>query len=133
MKINIRIKLSGLWTTLMVLYVYCDLYSFHRTDYINEIITGKIGPFDVSQGILAAFGALMIIPILMIPVNLFLKQKATKCANSIVGVLYTLVNLGNLVGETWAYYWMYGLIETAVTVIIVIIAITWKKGEDENA
>lgn len=39
--------------------------------YINEIIAGKIGPFDVFQAVLVVFSGLMIIPILMIPACLF--------------------------------------------------------------
>ena len=132
MKINTNFKLMGLWITLMLLYIYCDIYSFHRTGYVNEMIAGKIGPFEVSQGILAAFGALMIIPALMIPVCLFLKTKINRWVNIVVGALYTLVNIGNLAGETWVYYWIYGLIETAITVIVIITAIKWKKEETEK-
>jgi hypothetical protein len=67
LKVSVRIKLAGLWITLMLLYIYCDIYSFYRTGYVNEMIMGMIGPFEVSQGILVAFGALMAIPVLMIP------------------------------------------------------------------
>ena len=122
----------GLWITLMLLYIYCDIYSFHRTGYIEEMIANKIGPFEVSQGLLAAFGVLMIIPVLMIPVCLFLKTKINKWLNIVVGILYTLVNIGNLIGETWIYYWIYGLIETAITIIIIITAFKWKKEEMNN-
>ena len=132
MKVNIQIKLMGLWITLMLLYIYCDIYSFHRTGYIEEMMANKIGPFDVSQGLLAAFGVLMIIPALMVPVCLFLKPKINKWLNIVVGILYTLVNIGNLIGETWAYYWIYGLIETAITIIIIITAFKWKKEEMKN-
>ena len=131
MNINTRFKLMGLWITLMLLYIYCDIYSFHRTGYIDEMIAGKIGPFEVSQGLLAAFGALMIIPALMILVCLFFNLKINKWFNIVIGALYTLVNIGNLVGETWAYYWIYGLIEAAITVIIIITAVKWKKEEKD--
>jgi len=132
MKINTKIKLMGLWITLMLLYIYCDIYSFHRTGYIEEMIANKIGPFEVSQGLLAAFGVLMILPVLMIPICLFLNPQITKWLNIIVGVLYTLVNIGNLISETWLYYWIYGLIEAAITIIIIITAIKWKNEETMN-
>ncbi len=126
-KVNTRIILIGLWVTLMLLYIYCDIYSFHRTGYIDEMIAGRIGPFAASQGLLAAFGVLMIIPILMIPACLFLKAGTTKSINVVVGILYTLVNLGNLVGETWAYYWIFGILEIAVTIGIIAAAIKWPE------
>jgi hypothetical protein len=120
-------KLTGLWTALMLLYVYCDIYSFHRPGYVSEMIAGMIGPFKVSQGILAAFGVLMALPALMIPACLLLKAKAARWLNIIVGVLYLLVNVGNLVGETWVYYRIYGFLEIAMTIIIVIVASKWAK------
>lgn len=126
-KVNTRIKLAGLWTTMILLYIYCDIYSFHRPGYINEMIAGIMGPFEVSQGILAVFGILMAVPALMIPACLFLKTRITKWVNILVAVLYTLVNIGNLVGEAWAYYWIYGILEIAVTVFIIIVALKWPK------
>ncbi len=130
-KVNTRVILMGFWVTLMLLYVYCDIYSFHRIGYIDEMIAGRIGPFAVSQGLLAAFGVLMIIPILMIPACLFLKVETNRWANIVVGILYTLVNLGNLVGETWAYYWIFGILETAVTIGIIAAAIKWPEEEHQ--
>ena len=131
--VNLRVRLAGLWTALMLLYVYCDIYSFHRTGYINEMLDGMIGPFRVSQGVLAAFGVLMAVPALMVPACLLLKAKAAKWANVVVGALYALVNAGNLVGETWAYYWIYGVLELAVTAGIVIAASRWAKEGIGNA
>ena len=126
-KIPTAIKLAGLWTTLMLLYIYCDIYATFRTGFLEEAMAGKMGPFEVSQLSLALAGALMIIPALMITANLFLKQKAAKWANIIIGGLYTLINIGNLMGETWAYYWLYGLCEIFITVVIIIVAIKWKR------
>jgi hypothetical protein len=131
-KVSVRVKLAGLWIALMLLYIYCDIYSFHRTGYINEIIAGRIGFFEVSQGILAAFGALMAIPALMIPACLFLKTRAVRCVNIVIGILYLLVNIGNLAGEAWAYYWIYGVLEIGVTVGVIIVAAKWRKESAEN-
>ena len=129
--VNTRIKLIGLWVTLMLLYIYCDIYSFHRPGYINEMLAGMIGPFEVSQGLLAAFGVLLALPALMIPACLFLKARVNKWVNIIVAILYTLVNLGNLAGETWVYYWIYGILEIAVTVSIILIAAKWEKEQKQ--
>ena len=129
-KINKRIKLAGLWTTLLLLYIYCDIYSFHRIGYVEEMMAGKIGPFDVTQATLAIFGLLMIIPALMVAAGLLLKAGLAKWLNIIVGVLYTFVNLGNLVGETWVYYWIFGVIEIIVTAGIIIMAASWRTKEE---
>ena len=126
-KISTAIKLAGLWTTLMLLYIYCDIYATFRTGFLEEAMAGKMGSFEVSQLSLALAGALMIIPALMITANLFLKQKAAKWANIIISGLYTLVNIGNLMSEAWTYYWLYGLCEIFVTAMIIIVATKWKE------
>ena len=77
-----RVKIMGFWVTLMILYIYCDIFSFHRIDYIETMTANMMGPFKVTQATLAAFGALMIIPALMIPACLFLKEKAVKWAST---------------------------------------------------
>jgi hypothetical protein len=130
---NTRIKRMGLWTTLMLLYIYCDIYSTFRTGYLQEAMAGKMGPFEVSQTTLAIFGALTIPTALMVAVSLFAKAGVVKRASIIVGVAYTVVNISNLIGETWVYYWIYGTLELAITVFIIIVAARWPKEENNNA
>jgi len=130
---NIRIKLAGLWITLMLFYIYCDIYSMFRTGHLEEAMSGKMGPFEVSQVTLAIFGVLMIIPALMVPACLFLKARITKWINIIIGGLYILVNIGNLIGETWVYYWIYGIFELMLTIFIIIVATKWSKKDNCNA
>lgn len=126
-KVNTRIKLASLWTTLMLLYIYCDIYSMFRTGHLEEIMAGKMGPFDISQGTLAVMGALLIPPALMITVTIFTRPGIAKWASVIAGVVYTFVNIGNLVGEPWVYYWIYGVLELVMTIIIIIVALRWPR------
>lgn len=39
-KINIKIKLSALWVTIMVLYIYNDLFSLFTPGAIDEMTAG---------------------------------------------------------------------------------------------
>ncbi|MFV0362432.1 MAG: DUF6326 family protein [Suipraeoptans sp.] len=128
-----RIKLAGLWVTLMLLYIYCDIYSFHRPDYISEIISGMLGPFKVTQEVLAIFGLLMIMPALMVPACLFLKNIAIKFLNIVIGIFYLCVNIGNLVGEGWVYYWIYGILEIILIIGIITLSLRWKDKKYENS
>jgi hypothetical protein len=126
-KFTTRTILIGLWITLMLLYIYCDIFSFFRPNHINEILEGKLGPFQINQISLIVSGILMAIPALMIMANLFIKLVAIKWINIIAGIVYTFVNIGNLIGETWGYYIMYGLIEILITVLIIIKSLKWQK------
>jgi len=132
-KANTRFKLAGLWTTLMLLYIYCDIYSTFRTGHLEEVIAGKMGPFEVSQATLAVMGSLMIPPALMVAFSLFAKARVVKWVGVIVAALYCLVNIGNLVGEAWVYYWLYGVLELAITLFIIIVATKWPKEEKSRA
>lgn len=126
---NTRLKITGLWITLMLLYIYCDIYSTFRTGHLEEVMAGKMGPFEVSQATLAILGSLMIPAALMVAVSLFAKARVVKWTNIIVCILYTFVNIGNLIGETWIYYWLYGSFELAITIFIAILAVKWSKGD----
>ena len=125
-KINTRTILIGLWIALMLLYIYCDILSFFRPNLLHEINDGFMGPFPVSQISLMVAGLMMALPALMIIANLFIKLVAIKWINFIAGIVYTLVNIGNMVGEKWAYYIMYGIIELILTVLIIIKSLKWK-------
>ena len=45
----------------------------------------------------------------------------------IIFAVYTLIGIGNIVGETWAYYLVYGSIEIGITVTICLYALRWPK------
>ncbi|MCK5197272.1 MAG: hypothetical protein KAR21_02920 [Spirochaetales bacterium] len=128
-KVNLKIKLSALWVTLMLCYIYADILSLFSPGAVEEIIAGKMGPFPVTQAALLSATILMIIPALMIFLSLILNPKANRWTNIIIGIVYTLVSIGNLVGETWIYYLVFGIIEIALTVLVVFYALKWPKQE----
>jgi Family of unknown function (DUF6326) len=127
--ISVKFKLSALWVALMFLYIYADHFSLFRTGQIEKMTSGQIGPFPVTQGSLLIFSILMIIPAVMVFLSLALKLKINCWVNIILGVLYTFVNVSNLIGESWAYYIAFGVIEIALTLLIVWNAWKWRNSE----
>jgi cbb3-type cytochrome oxidase subunit 3 len=128
-KIPVKMKLSALWAALMFLYIYADIFSLFRPGHIEEMVSGRMGPFPVTQGSLFIASLLMLIPAIMVFLSLVLRHKANRWANIILGVLYTAVNVGNLVGESWAYYILFGVVEIALTLLIVSHAWKWRNAE----
>ena len=128
-KVNIKMKLSALWVALMLLYIYCDIFSLYRPGQIEKMMEGLMGPFPVTQGSLLTASILMMIPAVMVFLSLTLKPKVNRWANIILGVLYTLVNISNLMGETWAYYIFFGVVELVLTFLIVWYAWKWRNPE----
>ena len=131
-KMSTKVKLTGLWTALMLLYIYADIFSFYRPGHIAAACAGFMGPLAVSQMTLAASGVLMLIPVLVMIAGLFWKAGPLRLLNMVFGVLYAAVGVGNLIGETWAYYLVYGVIEILIAILIAATAFKWpsnNKGE----
>ena len=126
-QINVKLKLAALWGALMFLYVYADILSLFRPGHIEEILAGKMGPFPVTQVGLLTAALLMAIPSVMVFLSLALTPKVNRWTNISFGLLYTLVNLSNLIGETWAYYLAIGIVEIVLTLLIIGYAWQWPK------
>ena len=122
---DVRAKLSALWIAMMLLYIYADILSLFRPGQLEEIMDGLMGPFPVTQGSLVVASLLMIIPAVMVFLSLTLKPGVNRWTNIALGVFYTLVNISNLIGESWAYYISFGVVEIVLTLLIVWYAWTW--------
>jgi hypothetical protein len=128
-KINVKLKLSALWVAMMLLYIYADILSLFRPGQVQEMIDGRMGPFPATQGALLTAAILMIIPAGMVFLSVGLKPVVNRWTNIILGILYTLVNISNLIGETWAYYLLFGIVEIAITLLIIWHAWNWPVQE----
>ncbi len=128
-KMPVKALLSALWAALMFLYIYADFFSLFRPGHIEEVMAGRMGPFPVTQASLLTAAILMLIPALMIFLSLALKPRVGRWVNIILGLLYTVVNISNLVGESWAFYLLFGIVEIALTLLIVWYAWRWRTVE----
>jgi Family of unknown function (DUF6326) len=130
--VSVKVKLAGLWTSLMLVYVYADILSLYRPGQIAEIESGKLGPFDVSQASLVFASLIVILPALMIALSLTLRASRNRRANLALGLLFTLVNVVNLLSESWVYYFLFGLLEIALTLTIVATAWNWPRRDSST-
>jgi hypothetical protein len=124
-KISQKMKLSSLWVVLMVLYIYCDFLSLYRPGQIEKINNGLMGFMEVNQFSLIIASLLMIIPTIMIFLSLVLNRKVNIIVNICVAIVYILINGSNMIGESWGYYFLFGVIEILTTILILIISIKW--------
>lgn len=126
-RVPTRLKLSALWTSVMFLYVYVDIFSLYTPGTIDGIRAGRVWEFDISQTWALSALALMTIPSLMISLTLTLRSSAARWTNLIVAGLLTVVSLGNLMGETWVFYWLGAALETALLVAVMGYAWRWQR------
>jgi hypothetical protein len=123
--LSVRLKLAAVWTALMFLFVYADLLSF-RPGELAEISVGNMGPVDVSQGLLLIAAVVVTIPALMIVVSAAAPFPLVRWLSLGVGVLYILVSVSNLIGESWAYYLLFGVLEIGLAGLVVAYSYRWR-------
>jgi hypothetical protein len=129
-KISVKMKLSALWITLMLLYIYADIFHLFMPGRITNIVNGQMGPFSVTQWSLFSATILMMIPAVMVFLSLTLKSKVNRWVNIILGALYTFVNISNVIGETWVFYISFVIAEIVLTCLIIGYAIKWRNLEE---
>jgi len=123
----VRLKLSALWVSVMLCYIYGDIFGFFRQDILSRIVSGKAGFIGTQRGLLAA-AIMMSIPSLMVFLSLVLKPNLNRWLNIILGILYTLIILATM-PHAWLYYLYLGVIEAVLTLLIAWVAWTWPKQE----
>jgi hypothetical protein len=130
-KINIKIKLSGLWVANMFLFIYVDYFGLYIPGVMEKIIEGEVAHtgIQITQVFLLAGITLMMIPSLMIFLSLTLPAKANRWTNIIVGILQIVVLVSALIGESWAYYIFATIVEVVLLLLIVWYAWKWPKQE----
>lgn len=126
-KINIKIKLSALWISVLILYAYGDIFGLFRPGFIEEIQAGRVFVFQINQVFLLGISVYIIIPSVMVFASLVLKPAVNRWANIVLGVFYTATVLLSTVGETWVYYILLSLAESALLLLIVWYAWRWPR------
>jgi hypothetical protein len=128
-RVNVKIKLAALWVTLLLLYIYVDIFGFYEPGVIENILAGKVWEFNITQAWALGALALMMIPILMVFLSIAVKAEVNRWLNIIAAVLYVAVGIGTMIGETWAYYIVGHVVGLVVLVIILWTALKWPRQE----
>lgn len=127
-KINVRLKLSALWTAVMFCYIYGDYFELYVPGKVGELLSGKNMIDSPLKLFVITF--ILAIPSLMIFLSLMLKPVLTKWLNIVIGIFFTLFTL--LVGissiSEWRIFYVFlSFLESIITLIIIWQAWTWEK------
>jgi ABC-type Na+ efflux pump permease subunit len=90
------------------------------------MLGGKAAVGAVSQGILLAMAAVMVILGLMPFLSLVLAPAAARWMNIVFGIIYTAIMFLAIRGS-WRFYIAYGVIEITLTLLIIWHAWRWPK------
>lgn len=124
--VNVRIKIAALWTSMLFVFAYVDLFSLYRPDFRAELETGEVGGFTINQAFLLGTTVYVVIPSLMVFLALVLRPRVSRIVNIALGIIYALTIIVGAIGE-WGYYILGSAIEVALLAAIVYYAWTWPK------
>ena len=124
--VNVRVKISALWTSMLFVFAYVDLFSLYRRDFRADLEAGEIGGFTINHTFLLGTTVYVVIPSLMVFVALVLRPGVNRIANIALGVVYALTIVAGAIGE-WSYYIFGSAVEVGLLAAIVYYACTWPK------
>jgi hypothetical protein len=126
-KVNVKIKLSGLWASLMFCYIYGDYFELHKPGTLRSMLEGRMGPLGATtQGVLLGTAVMMAIPSVMVFLSLVLRPSVNRWVNIVLGVIYTIIMLITMPGA-WVFYIFLGIVEMVLTLLIVWYAWRWPR------
>jgi len=130
-KINVRLKLSALWTSVTLCYLYGDYFEL----YVPRKVEGLLNGDNLLDNPVKLFLAsvLLVIPALMVFLSINLKASLSKILNIIFGLFFTAVMI--IVGATsissWRIFYVFlAVVEVFITSLIVWHAWNWQKREN---
>ena len=130
-KINVKVKLALLWTSLMFLYIYADYFELMTPGKLESMMQLKTPMGPTSPDLLIIFALLLIVPALMIALSIFLSPPVNKWTNLVMAVIYagiSILIIISSIGSDWhRFYVLYNFIELVVLLTILWQAWQWPK------
>jgi hypothetical protein len=126
--INIKLKLSALWSAVMFCYIYGDYFQLYIPKQVEQFISGETLLDSPVKLFLAS--VLMAVPALMVFLSLVLKPSVNRWLNIVFGTIYTGIMVliaVNSIAPWWSFYLFLAIIESIITAMIAWQAWTWPR------
>ena len=125
--VDVKLKLSSLWTSLMFFIIYIDYFHLYMPSMIEDIQNGKVFVFDITKGFLTIALAIVGIPALMIFLSVALPAKVNRWTNIIIASVNIPLMLFNLAGIAWVHMYFAAAIEVILLSLIIQYAWKWPR------
>jgi Family of unknown function (DUF6326) len=127
-KVNIKIKLSALWTAVTLCYLYGDYFELYVPKKTQGLVNG-VNMLDSPMKLFAA-SVLLAIPAVMVFLSIVLNPPINRRLNIILGIFFTAIMV--LIAVTsitaWrAFYVFLAIVESCISSLIVWYAWGWAK------
>ena len=130
LKVNIKIKLSALWTSVVLCYLYGDYFELYTPGKVNSLISGD-NVLDSPTTLLIA-SVVLAIPAVMVAASVLLSAKINRILNILIGTLFTvmMVLIGIMSTNEWYLFYVFlAFLESIITGLIVWYVWKWPKEE----
>jgi hypothetical protein len=124
--VNVRTKISALWTAMLFVFAYVDLFSLYRADVRADIEGGQLGGFTINQSFLLGTTVYVVIPSLMVFAALVLRPSVNRLVNLALSAVYALTIIAGAIAE-WGYYVLGSAVEVALLGLVAYHAWTWPR------
>ena len=129
-RVPTRYKLSAIWTSVMFCYIYADYFELYVPGKLQGMLAGQMVPLGpVTQGVLMGTATMLALPSLMILLSVALKATLNRWLNVLVGTIYTAIQIAVVARSVWGFYIALGILEAALTALIVWTAWTWPRND----
>jgi len=123
--IDVRLRLSALWATTMIIVAFVDIFAFYRADVREQIEAGSVFVFEIGQPFMLGILIYVAIPSLMIALSVLLPRRMNRVLNIVLAVVLAFTIVGSAIGE-WGYFILGSAIELALLAAIVVLAARWR-------
>lgn len=127
-KVNIKIRLAALWTSVTLCYLYGDYFELYTPEKVSSLITGENILDSPTKLLIAAI--ILAIPSVMVAASIILRPKINRILNIFFGTLFTLMMVFIAINSltTWySFYVFLAILESLITFLIVWYAFKWPK------
>lgn len=129
-KIHPKLKLSALWASTTLCYIYCDYFELYVPGKLESMLQGKMGPLGaVTQTVLMGTSLSTAITCLMIFLSVALPARFNRVLNIVMGTYLTLLMTIFIYMADWYFYKFFATIETLLTGFVVWSAWKWPRIE----
>ena len=128
-KIDVKFKISALWTSTLFCYIYCDYFELYTPGKLEDMISGDFAFGAISQSILFSLSLIMLIPSLMIFLSVGLPARHSRILNIIFGAAFSVMMALLTYMAGWYFYKLFAAVETLLTILVVWYAWNWPKDQ----
>ena len=124
--VETRVRLSALWTTVMLLVAFVDLFSLYRADVRANIEAGQMFVFEIGETFLLGVIVYVAVPTLMIALSVLLPRRVVRPLTLVIAPLFAVTIVGGAVGEM-GYYVLGSALELVLLAVVMVISVRWRS------